>query len=148
MSEEIYLGNNIYLSEERNHLINGDITLTISEKEKRLLSFFLQHPEMELTKSNLISAIWENRADTIDDANLTQLIYKVRRALAAVNLRNCIKTIPGKGYIYIPAKKTAQKSSVAASPVSSKTEYVFYTSLTAIAAVITFCTLFYFFWRG
>ena len=63
MNEEIYLGNNIYLSEERNHLINGNITLTISEKEKRLLSYFLRNPEKELTKSHLITAIWESRAD-------------------------------------------------------------------------------------
>lgn len=147
MNEEIYLGNNIYLSEERNHLVNGNITLTISEKEKRLLSYFLRHPETELTKSNLISATWENRAGTIDDANLTQLVYKIRRDLAAVNLRNCIKTIPGKGYIYIPEKKTEQKPAPA-QPVSSKTECVVCSALTAVAAIMAICTLLFFFWRG
>jgi len=147
MSEEIYLGNNIYLSEERNHLVNGNITLTISEKEKRLLSYFLRHPETELTKSNLIAAIWENRAATIDDANLTQLVYKIRRDLAAVNLRNCIKTIPGKGYIYIPEQPQAEQKS-ALSGISNKKEYLVCSVLTAVAVAMTFCTLLFLFWRS
>jgi len=148
MNEEIYLGNNIYLSEERNHLINGNITLTISEKEKRLLSYFLRNPEKELTKSHLITAIWESRAATIDDANLTQLVYKIRRDLAAVNLRNCIKTIPGKGYIYIPDKKKAVQEPVMADAGSSKTECLICSALTIIATVMALCTLCFFFWRS
>jgi len=146
MSEEIYLGNNIYLSEEKNHLINGNITLTISEKEKRLLSYFLHHPETELTKGNLIAAIWENRAATIDDANLTQLIYKIRRDLAAVNLRNCIKTIPGKGYIYLPEKDKESEAPMQA--VSNKTECVVCSILTVTAALMAICTLFFWLMHG
>ncbi|WP_312045964.1 winged helix-turn-helix domain-containing protein [Erwinia sp.] len=148
MNEEIYLGNNIYFSEERNHLINGNITLTISEKEKKLLSFFLRNPEKELTKNHLITATWENRAATIDDANLTQLIYKIRRDLAAVNLRNCIKTLPGKGYIYIPEKNKAVQEHVIEEAIGSKTECFICSALTITAVVMAFCTLCFFLWHN
>ncbi|MCX8958449.1 winged helix-turn-helix domain-containing protein [Erwinia psidii] len=139
MSEEIELGNNIFLSEENNYLTNKNIKLSIGEKEKRLLSYFLQHPNIELTKQELINTIWEHRAATIDDANLTQLIYKVRRDLSTVDMKSCIKTIPGKGYVYIPKK--VKKTKLSPAPISNKTAFIIYSSLVIIISVIMLCII-------
>ncbi|MEW5290375.1 MULTISPECIES: winged helix-turn-helix domain-containing protein [Erwinia] len=143
MSENIDLGNNIFLSEDNNYLTDRNIKLSIGEKEKRLLRYFIQHPNVELTKRELINTIWENRASTIDDANLTQLIYKIRRDLAAMNMKNCIKTIPGKGYIYIP-KKIKTEISVPL-VVEKKTTLIFYSLLALIATAMISLTLFFYF---
>lgn len=141
MKKKIHIGNNIFLSEETNQLINGTIKLSISEKEKRLLSHFTQHPDTELTKRNLIGVIWEQRAETTDDANLIQLIYKTRRDLAAVNLTNCIKTIPGKGYLFISDKTTAiDDSGIYRRP---KYERLIGSVITFIAFIILIYTLIY-----
>ena len=142
MKQKIHLGNNIFLSEENNQLINGTIKLSISEKEKRLLSHFTQHPDTELTKRNLIGVIWEQRAETTDDANLTQLIYKTRRDLAAVNLTNCIRTIPGKGYLFISDKaEPTDESGIYRKP---KHERLIGSVITFIAFIILVYTLIYF----
>ncbi|EOS93547.1 winged helix-turn-helix domain-containing protein [Erwinia tracheiphila] len=143
MSENIEIGNNIFLSEEDNYLTNKSIKLPIGEKEKKLISYFLRHPHIELTKKELINSIWENRAETIDDANLTQLIYKIRRNLAAVNMNNCIKTIPGKGYIYIPRKKNKGESVPFSSSVKKRKSSLFYSILTVITCFIL-CSAIYF----
>lgn len=143
MSENIDLGNNIFLSEDNNYLTDRNIKLSIGEKEKRLLRYFIQHPNVELTKRELINTIWENRASTIDDANLTQLIYKIRRDLAAMNMKNCIKTIPGKGYIYIPKKIKTEIS--APLVVEKKTTLIFYSLLALIATAMISLTLFFYF---
>lgn len=143
MNPKIYLGNNIFLSEENNQLINGAMKLSISEKEKRLLSHFIQHPDTELTKRDLIGVVWEQRAETTDDANLTQLIYKTRRDLAAVNLTNCIKTIPGKGYLFIPDNADTNDEGV----IRRKPGYarLFGSIITFIAFIILIYTFIYFF---
>ncbi len=138
MNKKIHLGNNIFFSEETNQLINGAIKLSISEKEKRLLSHFIRHPDTELTKRNLIGVIWEQRAETTDDANLTQLIYKTRRDLAAVNLTNCIKTIPGKGYLFISDK--ADEAVIYHKP---RYERLIGSVITFIAFIILIYTLIY-----
>ncbi|MFC0142045.1 transcriptional regulator [Erwinia mallotivora] len=145
MSENIDLGNNIFLSEDNNYLTDRNIKLSIGEKEKRLLSYFIQHPNVELTKRELINTIWENRASTIDNANLTQLIYKIRRDLAAMNMKNCIKTLPGKGYIYIPKKiKTEIPAPLVA---EKKTTLIFYSLLALIATAMISLTIFFYFYH-
>lgn len=91
----------VFFEETSNSLIKGEVKITISEKEKKLLICFLNNPDSEIEKEDLINYIWDERSLTIIDANLTQLIHKLRRSLAAVGLPDCIQTIPRKGYIYI-----------------------------------------------
>lgn len=138
MSKNIYLGNNIFLSAEHNLLINGSVKLSISEKEKKLLCYFAQHADIELSKRNLIEAIWESRAATTDDSNLTQLIYKIRRDLAAVNLTNCIRTIPGKGYQFVSDGITAGH---ATSHIPAGHERLICSTIILTACVMVACTL-------
>jgi len=140
MSSNIYLGNNTFLSEEENILMNDNVTLTISEKEKRLLSYFIRHADEELPKRTIIENIWENRAATVDDANLTQLVYKIRRDLAAMNMKSCIKTIPGKGYVFLtPKTQTAVPLQV--QPPVSRLKGVVFLAL-AVTAVVLLALLF------
>ncbi len=143
MSKDICLGNDIFFSEEKNQLIKGSVTLSISEKEKQLLSYFTRHPDTELTKRDLIDVIWQQRAETTDDASLTQLIYKTRRNLAAVNLTHCIKTIPGKGYLFISDQKSADNSPLVESNLSGHARLIF-SALVFSAFIILVFTLVYY----
>jgi len=101
----ILINESICFDESLNILLRNDIKITISEKEKKLLVYFLHNQDSEISKEQLIINIWGDRASTIVDANLTQLIHKLRRNLSAIGVMDCIKTIPRKGYIYIPPPK-------------------------------------------
>lgn len=148
MNGEIYIGNDIYLSEDENCLINGSIKLAISEKEKRLLRHFIRNPDIELTKQNLIDSIWEHRAATINDASLTHLVYKIRRDLAAMNIKDCIRTIPGKGYAYLPRKIINTESlPIPSTTVGDEKTVKFFGMAMSMVAVIAMAFLFYFLHR-
>ncbi|SCB73801.1 winged helix-turn-helix domain-containing protein [Kosakonia oryziphila] len=104
----IVIGENTYFEESMNSLVRGDITIKISEKEKKLLVYLLKNQGNELSKEQLIISVWGERSSTIVDANLTQLIYKLRRNLTAIGVLERIKTIPRIGYIYIPPQKNCE----------------------------------------
>lgn len=101
----IVIGDSTYFDESMNILVRGEVKIKISEKEKNLLVYLIKNQGNELSKEQLIIGVWGERSSTIVDANLTQLIHKLRRNLTAIGILERIKTIPRKGYIYIPPQK-------------------------------------------
>lgn len=98
----ITIASNIHLDEHSNILLfNGD-RRPITEKEKRLLMLLIEyHKKNEvLSRSEIIDIVWKERSNGVSDANLLQLVCKLRRTLNYCSLNNCIQTIPRKGYTF------------------------------------------------
>ena len=80
-----------------NILTGPEGTCTLSNKESELLELFLRNPERNLPRQTILARIWGAEHE-IEDGNLDNYIYFVRRRLKNVGSRASIKTIRGVGY--------------------------------------------------
>jgi DNA-binding response OmpR family regulator len=72
-------------------------TVTLSNKETKLLEFLIKNKGQILTRDQIIARVWGLDA-FIEDGNLDNYIYFGRRRLKAANCRAQIKTIHSVGY--------------------------------------------------
>lgn len=96
IDEKLYYGD-ISFDEHQRLLFNGDLSCSLSKKETFLFQLFLKNPEQILTRDILLTRVWGNGAD-IEDGNLDNYIYFLRRRLSSLNSNVTIKTIRGLGY--------------------------------------------------
>lgn len=75
----------------------GENTLSLSKKEAGLLEYFLKNPEQCLKRSVLLSYVWGGDAD-VEDGNLDNYIYFLRRRFRTLKTKAKITTIHGIGY--------------------------------------------------
>ena len=80
-----------------NTLTGPDGTCTLSNKEGELLELFLRNPGRNLQRQTILARIW-GADHEIEDGNLDNYIYFVRRRLKNVGSKASIKTIRGIGY--------------------------------------------------
>lgn len=93
----IKLGDITYWQKE-NKLQGIDGVCTLSQKEGSLLLLFLNNPDQILQRNNILTRIWGVDYE-IEDGNLDNYIYFVRRRLKAVGSCISIQTIRGIGYM-------------------------------------------------
>ncbi len=80
------------------HLLKGTSqNCTLSRTEGALLELFLHNPNQILPRDTILSRIWGPYGD-VEDGNLDNYIYFIRRRLRSVSNCVCIKTIRGVGY--------------------------------------------------
>lgn len=85
------------LAVARHELTCHEITLSLSKKETELLSFFMRNTKQTLPRSLILSYVWGAESE-IDEGNLENYIYFIRRRLRALNAPAQIKTVHGVGY--------------------------------------------------
>lgn len=97
--------NNTHILQFANLILNIDLhtltteykTITLSNKETKLLEYLIRNKGQILTREQIIARVWG--LDTfIEDGNLDNYIYFGRRRLKAANCRAQIKTIHSVGY--------------------------------------------------
>ena len=96
IDEKLYYGD-ISFDEHQRLLFKYDLSCSLSKKETFLLQLFLKNPNQILTRDILLTRVWGNGAD-IEDGNLDNYIYFLRRRLSSLNSTVTIKTIRGLGY--------------------------------------------------
>jgi len=96
----------IRLHPETRAVLRGSVPLpvTLTQKEDRLLSYFLEHVGHICTKDALIQAVWPDEVvlEGVRDDRLTQLIRQLRVKIEPdpANPRY-IKTVRGRGYQFV-----------------------------------------------
>lgn len=70
---------------------------TLSKRESNLLESFLHMPEQTLTREMLLLKVWGPDSD-VEDGNLDNYVYFLRRRLKTVGSSLQIKTVRGIGY--------------------------------------------------
>ena len=83
--------------EKESKLVSGDQTFVLSKKEAELLSFFFRNPEQVLTRRQIIEKVWGPFTE-IEDGNLDNYIYLLRKKLKALKTSVRIATIHRQGY--------------------------------------------------
>lgn len=80
------------------YLLMGDNgSCTLSKTEGQLLEFFLKNPNQTLPRNTIISKIW-GPDGAVEDGNLDNYMYFIRRRLSKISSRVSIRTIRGVGY--------------------------------------------------
>lgn len=93
---QIRLGDLVYKQDE--NILSGKLgDCTVSQKEGELLALFLRNPNQILPRNTILTRVWGANYE-IEDGNLDNYIYFVRRRLKNVGSTTAIKTIRGVGY--------------------------------------------------
>jgi len=85
------------LEESKHELKYQDKTLVLSKKETELLSFFIRNTRQTLPRPLILSYVWGLESE-VDEGNLENYIYFIRRRLKTLDAPVQIKTIHGVGY--------------------------------------------------
>jgi DNA-binding winged helix-turn-helix (wHTH) protein len=110
------------------------------------LIYLVEHPGRVVSRGELMDAIWPRRV--VEDANISQTIFTLRKALASADSRlTYIATQPGQGYRFVqPVKKlTASPSppgppaTAAGGPGRMRALIAPYRALTAVGLVVLTC---------
>ena len=74
----------------------GDQVLPLNRKTFDLLLYLAEHADRVVTKDELLQALWPEQF--IEESNLTQQVFLLRKALARHGPEKIIETVPGRGY--------------------------------------------------
>lgn len=80
-------------------LLHGGQVVAVTPKVFDTLLYLLQHRERILPREELLAAIWQGRR--VEEANLTQTISMLRKALGESDGVKYVGTFPGKGYRFL-----------------------------------------------
>ena len=70
---------------------------SLSKREGDVLLLFIKNPHTTISRERLLSIVWGSFAD-VENGNIDNYIYFIRRRLKSVNSSLTIKTIRGLGY--------------------------------------------------
>ncbi len=87
----------IRFCEKESKLIHMDNILILPKREGELLAYFLRNSNRVLTRSQIIGNVWGSDTE-IEDGNLDNYIYLIRKKLSSLNTNVHIVTIHRQGY--------------------------------------------------
>ncbi|MBA4687173.1 MAG: response regulator transcription factor [Candidatus Galacturonibacter soehngenii] len=94
--EKITFGS-LVLDAQLHTLTNQENQVSLSKKEAFLLEFFMRNKNQVLSRSQILSKVW-GMDHFVEEGNVDNYIYFIRRRLASVKSNVKIKTIHGVGY--------------------------------------------------
>lgn len=94
--ENVTFGN-LVLDTELHILKSKEKQISLSKKETLLLEFFIRNKNQVLSRNQILSKVWGSD-NFVEEGNIDNYIYFIRRRLKAVNSNVKIKTIHGVGY--------------------------------------------------
>jgi DNA-binding winged helix-turn-helix (wHTH) protein/tetratricopeptide (TPR) repeat protein len=84
--------------------------VAIKPKTFDLLLYLAQHPHKVVSKDELLASVWPN--SFVDESNLSQHVFLLRKALAAGGQgEGVVTTVPGKGYQFTAAVEVVNMES-------------------------------------
>ena len=95
-SKPIEYGDLSYDTEQKK-LHCKNLSCSLSAREGDLLEFFLRNPGQTIPRTSILSTVWGIDAE-VEEGNLDNYIYFVRRRLRSVESSVELKTIRGVGY--------------------------------------------------
>jgi DNA-binding winged helix-turn-helix (wHTH) protein/tetratricopeptide (TPR) repeat protein len=97
-----------HLDMQRYLLIREGEPIQLSPKALKTLLVLIQNRDRVITKDELLKTIWPDAH--VEESNLSQNIFVIRKALAEGNNERYILTVPGSGYRFVAqVKETVEK---------------------------------------
>lgn len=89
-------GDIVYTPDSLN-LRRGENTLTLSRRLRDLLELFLRNPGQTLSRQVILLRVWGVETE-VEDGNLDNYVYFLRRSLRKIGSALCLSTVRGIGY--------------------------------------------------
>ncbi|HAU3357659.1 TPA: transcriptional regulator [Salmonella enterica subsp. salamae] len=139
----IYLINNTHTYNDKTNELKNIKTgkvIKIAAMRIKCLEYMLNHAQQEIIyKKQLTNELWGERSQFISDANLTQILYLLRRDLKGFGLSQFFSTVPRTG-IKVDADIiiSNEKKSIPISLIKEGHKYMalFFALLTMVTIVI------------
>lgn len=78
--------------------VSNSLVIRMTAMRARCLSFIIEHAQEEVIgRQELTSALWGSRGNYVNDTNLTQILYLIRKDLKTFGINDLLITIPRKG---------------------------------------------------
>jgi TolB-like protein/DNA-binding winged helix-turn-helix (wHTH) protein/Flp pilus assembly protein TadD len=85
-------------------LFKGEVPIAITPKAFDVLLLLIQHSGELVSKDTLMQTVWPN--SFVEESNLTQTVFMLRKALGETSSQRYILTVQGQGYRFVPDVKT------------------------------------------
>src|SRR5947209_2769979 len=109
MSARTYVFGHFVFDAQRRELQRDGVTVPLPNKALELLGLLLEEAGKPVSKERIYESIWGDRI--VEDANLTQTMYVLRKALAnGAPGRTLIRTIPQLGYEFVESIVTGEEA--------------------------------------
>ncbi|AUW51976.1 transcriptional regulator [Salmonella enterica] len=139
----IYLINSTHTYNDKTNELKNIKTgkmIKIAAMRIKCLEYMLNHAQQEIIyKKQLTNELWGERSQFISDANLTQILYLLRRDLKGFGLSQFFSTVPRTG-IKVDAKIiiSNEKKNLPSSLKKEEYKYIvlFFALLTTVIMVI------------
>ncbi|HEY7992982.1 MAG TPA: winged helix-turn-helix domain-containing protein [Candidatus Eremiobacteraceae bacterium] len=99
MPDHTYLFGPFELDPEKRTLVRRGLDVPLGPKVVQTLAVLVEHPGTLVTKAELMERLWPDRV--VEEANLSQNIYRLRRVLSSAGLGNAIETMNCRGYRFV-----------------------------------------------
>jgi len=110
-------------------------TVPLPPKVAEALGLLLAEPGALVEKNALRDALWPE--GFVEDGNLTQTIYLIRRALDPDgDGRAFVETIPRRGYRFVAPVEIVARPAIAAASASSRTVFALRAAAAAVAIIV------------
>jgi TolB-like protein/DNA-binding winged helix-turn-helix (wHTH) protein len=106
------------LDARKRTLRQGEESIALTPKAFDTLLVLLENPGQVVAKDELMKAVWP--ASFVEESNLTQTIYMLRKALKETSEQRYILTVPGVGYRFIGELQAADGNGAAPSEAPSE----------------------------
>jgi len=121
LTSNLYKFGEFSLDPQSRVLRRGGTTVPLTPKGFDLLLLLIQNTGRIVTKDELMKAVW--RDSFVEESNLTQTIFMVRKALDETVDRRFILTVQGQGYRFlVPVTESEASSTVEAVAAVPKAE--------------------------
>ncbi len=84
----------------KRRLIRYEKEISLSGKETAVLELFFENPDKALSRAQILSRVWGGD-DPVEEGNVDNYIYFVRRRLKALETDVTIKSVHGVGYTMV-----------------------------------------------
>lgn len=93
------VSNGITVKLLQGQVYRNDVLLDLTAAEYKLLCYFMKHPNMVLSKEQILNALWDVDGDYIDSSSLTVYIRRLRTKIEETPSKpSKILTVRGMGY--------------------------------------------------
>lgn len=120
------INNNCIYNEQKYELrtSSNSQVIRMTAMRSKCLSFIIENAHLEIIeRQKITNELWGSRSHFVNDANLTQILYLIRRDLKALGINDLFITIPRQGLQVnkiSPLRKSSQKNQKPGSSFSVK----------------------------
>jgi DNA-binding winged helix-turn-helix (wHTH) protein len=104
LTSSLYTFGEFRVDTQSRSLFKGEVPIAITPKAFDVLLLLIQHSGELVSKDTLMQTVWPN--SFVEESNLTQTVFMLRKALGETSSQRYILTVQGQGYRFVPDVKT------------------------------------------